>query len=225
MGEQFDAPAATAGFAINANMVAHNLKNSNPGASTELINSVTHAMVRSGMAVADAVAGLARAQNSSPAPGPLRRPFPEIQPATEAEHISGEGLGELLPTAADGMALLREIAVEVPLEDWAGELATPTRLCNHLGVSRSTINAWRTAHDIIALPKGKRNHVYPLLQFKNSRPISGISELLDLTSGNALVAWRWLMTPNVDFDYREPIKLLKEGEKTPVLEAAHRSFD
>ena len=143
----------------------------------------------------------------------------------ELEKIPGEGLGELLPSAEDGMALLREIAVEVPIEDWAGELATPTSLCDHLGVSRSAISAWRTANDVIALPKGKRGHVYPLLQFKNGRPMSEIAEILDLTSENALVAWRWLMTPNVDFEFRTPIEVLREGEAASVLDAAHRSFD
>lgn len=202
-------------FVINQAMLVGLLKKSNPTIPAAQLRAVVRAMVGSGVAVADAM-GLA--------PKPLQEAA-TAQSTLEREEIQGEGLGEVLPSSEEGMALLRDIAVEVPLEDWAGEVATPTSLCDRLGVSRSAINAWRQSNDVIALPKGKRGHVYPLLQFKDGRPIKEIKVILGLTSNNDLVAWRWLTTPNMDFEFKTPIEALREGEVASVLDAAHGSFD
>lgn len=210
--------AGAGNFVINHDMLAALLKKSNPTIPASQLRAVMRAMVGSGVAVADAM-GL-RPQESA-----AQRRSGKAQPGHETEDIQGEGLGELLLSSEEGMALLREVAVDVPLEEWAGELATPTNLCEHLGVSRSAINAWRQSNDVIALPKGKRGHVFPLLQFKNGRPISEIKPILGLTSNNALVAWRWLTTPNAELDARTPVSLLREGGAASVLDAAHRSFD
>lgn len=228
MAESTEAHTTT--FVINPTQVAKVLQQDNPTFSSTIIDAVTVAMIGSGTAVAEAASQLAQAPDSSSglrrrSANPVRfRPEVEAFSEIETEEVQGEGLGDILPSSEEGMARLREVALEVPLEEWAGDLATPTDLIGYLGVARSTINSWRERGDVIALPKGKRAHVYPLLQFKEGRPIKAIGEILSLTSGNALVAWRWLTTPSVDFEGETPIKTLREGDSASVLDAVRRHF-
>jgi hypothetical protein len=71
----------------------------------------------------------------------------------------------------------------------------PKAAAKAIGVSRSTLDNWRRAGLIIALPKGRSSHVIPLVQFVHSRPLSDIDTLLSACSHDAVRAWEALIAP------------------------------
>ncbi|WP_343504757.1 hypothetical protein [Alloyangia pacifica] len=137
--------------------------------------------------------------------------------------LAGQGLSAIV-SSKDGTALLRERAVKLPLEAWAGEVMGPSKAAETLGVRRSTLDNWRTKGEIIAIPKGKAAHVIPMAQFVEGRPIAGIGRVLDIAHGSASLAWSWLTTPHRDFNAEPPIAALSKGEETAVVAAAERSI-
>lgn len=137
--------------------------------------------------------------------------------------LAGQGLSAII-SSKDGIALLQERAVKLPLEAWAGEVMGPSKAAEALGVRRSTLDNWRTKGEIIAIPKGKAAHVIPMAQFVEGRPIAGIGRVLDIAHGSASLAWSWLTTPHLDFNDEPPIAALSKGEETAVVAAAERSI-
>lgn len=136
----------------------------------------------------------------------------------------GEGLGDLV-SAKKGEKLLREAAIVAPPEKWAGELKTPSELAKILGVSRTTIDNWRKDDDVIAFPKGKNSHIYPVRQFISGRPLVGLKEVCNAANREPRVIWRWLITPHLDFSGKSPLDVLEDGGVDIVVEAVKRDFN
>ncbi|MDX8498934.1 DUF2384 domain-containing protein [Mesorhizobium sp. VK4C] len=107
----------------------------------------------------------------------------------------------------------------VLIEDWAGEVAGSTFLEENFRIPRSTLHRWQRRNEVIALRKGGRKHVFPLAQFVDGRPASGISEVL-LAIGNPRLAWFWLTSPSPELDGRIPIEVLKQDMVCDVVSAA-----
>lgn len=167
-----------------------------------------------------------RIKRSRGASGPLKAKGLQKQVAKPLEKptaLRGQGLPAPL-SSEDGIAELRRRAVQVPIEQWAGEVLGPTKAAEALGIRRSTLDNWRTKGVIIALPKGKAAHVIPMAQFVEGRPVPGIDRVLQIAHGAASVAWSWLVTPHVDFDEKPPLDALSEGRKKEVSAAAERSI-
>ena len=144
-------------------------------------------------------------------------------PSDGALVLAGQGLPAPI-SSEEGMERLRERAVQVTIDEWAGEVLGPTKAADVLGIRRSTLDNWRTKGEIIALPKGKAAHVIPMAQFVEGRPLSGIGRVLGIAHGSASLAWSWLMTPHVDFDATPPLRALAAGHEDAVCAAAKRSI-
>lgn len=105
------------------------------------------------------------------------------------------------------------------LEDWAGPVAGPTYLEENLQIPRSTLHRWQQRNQVIALRKGLGRHVFPLAQFVDGRPVSGIPDVLALAKHPRL-AWLWLISPSPYLDGRVPVELLREDMVAEVVQAA-----
>jgi hypothetical protein len=108
------------------------------------------------------------------------------------------------------------------IEDWAGRVAGSTYLEENLRIARSTLHRWQRRGEVIALRKGGRKHVFPLAQFVDGRPVTGIRDVLSLIS-NPRLAWLWLTRPSAQLDGRVPVDLLRQDQVDEVIEAA-RAF-
>ncbi|MBZ9739784.1 MULTISPECIES: hypothetical protein [unclassified Mesorhizobium] len=109
------------------------------------------------------------------------------------------------------------------IEDWAGQVAGPTYLEERFGIPRSTLHWWQRHNDVIALRKGARKHVFPLAQFVDGRPASGIRQVLSL-SDKPRLAWLWLIQPSPPLDDRVPIEMLRQDLTEDVVLAARDFF-
>ncbi|MER8504541.1 hypothetical protein [Mesorhizobium sp. M1142] len=105
------------------------------------------------------------------------------------------------------------------VEDWAGRVAGPTFLEDNFGISRSTLHRWQRSSRVVALRTGGRKHVFPLAQFVDGRPASGIREVLSAMP-NPRRAWHWLIRPAAVLGGRIPIELLKQDLVADVAVAA-----
>ncbi|WP_109574934.1 DUF2384 domain-containing protein [Aminobacter sp. AP02] len=108
------------------------------------------------------------------------------------------------------------------MEDWAGQVAGQTYLEENLRIPRSTLHLWKRRNEVIALRTGRRKHVFPLAQFIDGRPVSGIRDVLAILSGPR-VSWYWLSRPSPDLAGCTPIDMLKRDRVAEVIAAA-RAF-
>jgi hypothetical protein len=137
--------------------------------------------------------------------------------------VRGSGLGQIV-SLDEGRQRLAQLAKPIPLESWAGPVRGPTEAADYLGLSRATLDNWRKAGMIIALPKGLHQHLIPMEQFFEGRPLSGLGHVLAAADGSAMVAWHWLRTPHVDFTGAPPLLALRAGHIDEVRAAAERSL-
>lgn len=117
-----------------------------------------------------------------------------------------------LPLQRNGLASLL-------IEEWAGQVAGSTYLEEKLGIPRSTLHRWQRRGEVIALRTGGRKHVFPLAQFVDGRPVSGIREVL-ASIGHPRTAWAWLLKPAVEFGGEAPIALLAKDRSADVIRGA-----
>ncbi|MBE1208559.1 hypothetical protein IHE39_30145 [Aminobacter carboxidus] len=105
------------------------------------------------------------------------------------------------------------------IEDWAGRVAGATYLEENLRIPRSTLHRWHRRNEVVALRKGRQRHVFPLAQFVDGRPASGIPEVLSYISHPRL-AWFWMLHPSPLLNGRVPIELLRQDMVGDVVSAA-----
>lgn len=137
------------------------------------------------------------------------------------EVSKGAGLGELVDTE-EGRRRLDAYATPMRLEAWAGPVAGPTEIEKMFGTKRSTLHDWQKRGAVIGLLKGERKHVFPLAQFVDGRPVTGISDVIRIIE-NPRAAWLWLIQPKPSIGGK-PLDRLKRGHIAQVIEAAERDF-
>ena len=108
---------------------------------------------------------------------------------------------------------------EIRVSDWAGPTAGPTYLEKHYGISRSTLHRWQKRNLVIALRRGGRKYVFPLEQFVDGRPVSGLDQIIGLFEHPRL-AWAWLRTPSPKLAEKIPLELLKLDQVASAVCAA-----
>ncbi len=145
----------------------------------------------------------------------------QVKAEKPVEVSEGEGLGEVV-NLEEGRRRLAAFATPGRLEDWAGPVAGPSEIEKAFGTRRSTLHDWHKRGAVIGLLKGERKHVFPLAQFVDGRPVEGMSEVTRIIS-NPRVAWQWLIQPKPSIG-GTPLKRLKQGHVSEVLDAAERDF-
>ncbi|CAN7709263.1 antitoxin Xre/MbcA/ParS-like domain-containing protein [Aminobacter sp. LjRoot7] len=105
------------------------------------------------------------------------------------------------------------------IEEWAGRVAGATYLEENLRIPRSTLHRWFRCNEVIALRKGRQRHVFPLAQFVDGRPASGIRDVLAHIT-HPRQAWHWMIHPSPVLNGRIPIDLLKQDLVGDVVSAA-----
>ncbi|UCI31770.1 hypothetical protein [Mesorhizobium sp. B4-1-4] len=105
------------------------------------------------------------------------------------------------------------------IQSWAGKVVGQTYLENELRIPRSTLHLWKRRNEVIALPKSRRTHVFPLAQFVDGRPVDGISHVLAEIE-NPRSAWLWLVRQSDLLDDKIPLDLLKQNRILQVADAA-----
>lgn len=154
---------------------------------------------------------------SDPPTGRLR-----LKPKAAAETSQGAGLGEML-SEDEGRARLTDYATSTTPTAWAGPLAGPSQLEREFGIARSTLHAWQKQRAVIAVQVGVRKHAFPVEQFIDGRPVSGLGAVVD-TVGETRTAWRWLREANPGLGGARPLARLKAGDLDSVLDLARSNF-
>ncbi len=152
----------------------------------------------------------------------LENPATKMIMAFAGQSLKGRGLGEVVG-AEEGKARLGAVSVAMPLEEWADAVAGSTELERTMGISRSTLHKWQKSGAVIALLKGTKSHVFPVIQFIDGRPLKGISEVNRLAP-SPRKAWLWLIQENELLLHRAPIDVLRNGEVARVIGAAQEDF-
>ncbi|WP_194954884.1 antitoxin Xre/MbcA/ParS-like domain-containing protein [Sphingopyxis solisilvae] len=149
----------------------------------------------------------------------------QARPAqADANTLRGSGIGAVI-SAAEGGKRLDAITVDDEAADWIdSEVAGALDLVKRLKISRGTLDNWRNAKKVIALPKGIRNFVYPLRQFEERRPVPGIDVVARCFS-TPEEAWEWLVLPNRMTGGKAPIESLRAGDIGTVAGAAEGALD
>ena len=165
-----------------------------------------------------------RAPSATDEPRTRTRPTrPARSPGLLPPIETGSGLGQILSLDASRRRL-DAITVRRELQDWAGPVLGPTAAAQALGLARATLDNWRRDGLIVALPKGQTQHLIPMDQFRDNRPLAGLDRVLQAADGSGMVAWHWLRTPHVDFEGQPPLLALQAGRVDEVRAAAERSL-
>ena len=146
----------------------------------------------------------------------------ELTPKSAVEVSHGAGLGEKLSEAA-GQARLADYATPMMPTVWAGPLAGPSQLEREFGIARSTLHAWQRQRAVIAVQVGVRKHAFPVEQFIDGRPVSGLKSVVEAV-GETRTAWRWLRESNPGLQGISPIARLRDGDLNSVLNLARSNF-
>lgn len=143
-------------------------------------------------------------------------------PSVGAITIQGEPRARLL-SLKEGEARLRELASDLPIETWAGEVLKPSAMAACLGVARSTLAKWRDDGEVIAFKAGKVKHIYPREQFIEAAPVLGLKSLREIAPSDRAL-WLWLKTRSPQLSGEFPLDLLKRGQLDSVITACKVIF-
>lgn len=135
--------------------------------------------------------------------------------------VAGAPAGRSVASAAGGPSRgeRRDDLESMVVEDWAGRVAGATYLEENLRIPRSTLHRWQRRNEVVALRKGRQRHVFPLAQFVDGRPASGIREVL-VHIAHPRLAWFWMVHPSSLLEGRVPIELLRQDMVADVVAAA-----
>jgi hypothetical protein len=137
--------------------------------------------------------------------------------AVESLGFSGDKTEQRLQKARlRGLTRLAELrkAAEPSLETAA--------VCELLGVSRETVRKKVERKQLLALPKGESDRVFPAFQFQDGAVVPGVREVLEkLETDSPFVALSFLLSRSASFDNKSAIDALKAGMLDEVLAEAH----
>lgn len=119
-----------------------------------------------------------------------------------------------------------QLSLEATIEladDWAGPVAGPTEIERYFGIPRSTLYRWQKRNEVVSInSRTSSKPVFPLKQFVDGRPLSGIAEIISIF-GDQRTAWLWLVTQRSDFGGQSGLDLLLERKVDMVTSAARGS--
>jgi len=118
-------------------------------------------------------------------------------------------------------ARLRALARVAELRKMAEPCLGTGQVCKLLGVSRETIRKKVDRKQLLALPKGSEDRVFPAFQFKEGELLPGIKEVLEVLPGDSpFVALSFLLSRSPFFRNKTAVDALKAGMVKEVLAEA-----
>jgi hypothetical protein len=120
--------------------------------------------------------------------------------AADAQHVAHE---------SQGFAAIQWPASYVTAEQF-GEFAH--------GAKRQTIDRWRQAGKVIAIPRTGRGYRYPLDQLDSKGQIPPGLPRIIARGGNGHTTWNWLCTEHPRLGGDTPLFVLKNGDQESVFE-------
>jgi hypothetical protein len=90
-------------------------------------------------------------------------------------------------------------------------------------VARSTLHTWQKQGAVIGLLVGVRKHAFPVEQFVDGRPVTGLAAVVQAI-GDPRAAWLWLREPSPELAGVTPLARLKAGAIDKVVELARSNF-
>jgi hypothetical protein len=170
-------------------------------------------------AVTEAVPVLLRLFQRAPA-ARIRAVVADASLVTIADALSAAAAAAPDPDPLAG-ALARGAARRETLLAEAGGTLTPQGVAAQTGMSRQTVNNWRRKGQIIALPRGRRDFVFPACQFLDDRPLPGLDQLLATSAlRDPLGQLEVLLAPSHRMGGLSPLELLHQGRIEDAIAVA-----
>jgi len=118
-------------------------------------------------------------------------------------------------------ARLRALARVAELRKMAEPCLDTGQVCKLLGVSRETIRKKVDRKQLLALPKGSEDRVFPAFQFKEGELLPGMKEVLEVLPGDSpFVALSFLLSRSPFFRNKTAVDALKAGMLKEVIAEA-----
>lgn len=160
--------------------------------------------------------------------GTLRTTTNEVSFLVEAARLAAaSGAGALEPAQrALEEARMRGIARIAQLRHMASPYLETGQVCALLGVSRETIRKKLERRQLLALPKGNEDRVYPAFQFKDGKVLPGIKEVLQaLNSDTPFEVLSFLLSRSPVFGNRTALEALQADKIDEVVTEASSLFE
>lgn len=113
-----------------------------------------------------------------------------------------------------GRRAARMAAAEATWSDHLGPLLPQDAVCDILGITtRQGVNDLARRRRILGLPT-REGRLYPAFQFKDRRPLPGLTGVLQvlLESASEATVASWLQTPQPELSGRAPAEALTTGD-------------
>lgn len=118
-------------------------------------------------------------------------------------------------------ARARAVARREALVAEAGGALAPQAVVERTGMSRQTVNNWRRNGQLIALPRGRRDFVFPACQFLKDRPLAGLDRVLAASAvRHPLGQLEMLLAPSSRMGGQSPLALLRERRVDEAIAVA-----
>lgn len=154
--------------------------------------------------------------------GALQSTANEVTFLIEAARLAVEsGLGAADAAERDfNEARLRGLARVTELRKMAEPCLETGAVCALLGVSRETIRKKLERKQLLALPKGSEDRVFPAFQFKDGELLRGVHQVLQALDTDPFVALSFFFSRNPFFGNKTAVEALKAGMIDEVVAEA-----
>ncbi len=154
-----------------------------------------------------AVRGVSSKRRSRRPAGNVGRSVLPLFLGTSVEEDRGEDLGVAL-TDEEANRQLQSLAIDVPVERWAGPVMNARVLHERLAISLGSLDSWARSGKVVSFADDKGVTVFPVAQFVGAAPAEGLDQVVG-DIGDARVAWLWLTQPVAGQGQETPLEILK----------------
>ncbi len=154
--------------------------------------------------------------------GPLQSTTNEATFLIEAARLAVEsGLAGADEAERDfNEARLRGLARVAELRKMAEPCLETGAVCDLLGVSRETIRKKLERKQLLALPKGSGDRVFPVFQFQGGKVLPGVDQVLEVLDTDPFVALSFFLSRSPFFGNKSAADALKAGMIEEVVTEA-----
>jgi len=154
--------------------------------------------------------------------GPLQSTTNEATFLIEAARLAVEsGLAGADEAERDfNEARLRGLARVAELRKMAEPCLETGAVCDLLGVSRETIRKKLERKQLLALPKGSEDRVFPVFQFQGGKVLPGVDQVLEVLDTDPFVALSFFLSRSPFFGNKSAADALKAGMIEEVVTEA-----